>query len=237
MTDGKARLRPVHLALFYASVLGWPVLPGHWLDEGPCCSCKMMTCGRPGAHPLADPPWNGVATTVPERVQEWWSFDPQASVLTVPRGFIGISVPALWGSATTVGEFDHAPVVDGRGAFTFLADTRGVTRHRQDRLAPLARVVARYGETHPRCVFAAVNARGYIPLPPSCGESPGLQYVWLTEPWRLDKETGESVPLALPLVADVVRALVTGAVATYEPDVPTWKQDMIVTELMGAEPT
>lgn len=102
------------------AALGWPVFPGahprggqarerQGRDRipqqrlppqshmGRACSCDRVGCPAPGAHPLS-PAWKLQATADPAVVGQWWSEQPQASILLVTgRSFDVLDVPAAAG--------------------------------------------------------------------------------------------------------------------------------------------
>lgn len=70
-------------ALGYAQA-GIPVLPLHTPAGRGRCSCRRLTCDRPGKHPRWHPRLITAglhhASTDPERIRAWWSVWPNANI-------------------------------------------------------------------------------------------------------------------------------------------------------------
>jgi hypothetical protein len=66
-------------ATYYATALGWRVIPCHTPTPEGGCSCGSPNCKKPGKHPrLAK--WQHQATTDPEQIAKWWGQWPDANV-------------------------------------------------------------------------------------------------------------------------------------------------------------
>lgn len=91
-------------ALYYATALGWHVLPV-WPTVGPVCACPLgVGCGdNAGKHPLADlvPTGLAMATRDPDRVRAWWTARPDAHVAVAMRasGLVAFDVDLYKGDA------------------------------------------------------------------------------------------------------------------------------------------
>ncbi|MQY13825.1 hypothetical protein SRB5_39810 [Streptomyces sp. RB5] len=99
-------------ALGYATVFGWPILPGAGLapardrtvgapvrraGRDVRCGCPAPDCAQPGAHPF-EPPLLA-STTDARMVAWWWERRPDAPVVlaTGGRGPSAVSLPAVAG--------------------------------------------------------------------------------------------------------------------------------------------
>lgn len=73
----------ISMATAYATRLGWPVFPLHWV-EGGVCSCGQHDCDRKGKHPLTDKGLHDASKDL-DRIRQWWGKWPTANI-GVPTG-------------------------------------------------------------------------------------------------------------------------------------------------------
>lgn len=182
----RRRLTPVEHAVWYATALGWSVVPGHWLTED-VCSCGHEACPTPGAHPIDDQ-WQRTACAHPDCVRERWRPHPGAHVLAATGpGLVVVEMSAAFGWGVLeilerVG-ISPGPVVDGRNAsgprfwFVTAAADNG----------PELRVALADQRTQLLGDITVHGAGSWLPLPTSgVVGSP----VWSIEPLRFDLAGG-----------------------------------------------
>lgn len=110
-------------AVWYASVLGWPVAPGN----------DPSGCGISSAATNGTEPWQWAASSMPTIVRAVWRLSPGSPVLAaLGRAVPGarrlglVDVPALVGVAALerLGKNPAAvgPITDGQGRIRFLVD-------------------------------------------------------------------------------------------------------------------
>ncbi|MFF4400663.1 bifunctional DNA primase/polymerase [Streptomyces sp. NPDC001480] len=75
----------------FTGLWGWDVVPGARASAG-ACSCGLVGCPAPGAHPLAFAPRVSAGATLDEATKAWAEFPGAAVMLPVGRAFDVIEV-------------------------------------------------------------------------------------------------------------------------------------------------
>jgi hypothetical protein len=55
------------------------VVPIHYVRKDRRCSCDLLYCHRPGAHPILED-WRHEASGDPTIIRQWWTQRPEANV-------------------------------------------------------------------------------------------------------------------------------------------------------------
>jgi len=89
---------PAEAARAFAGILRWPVMAGHRYRPRAGCTCEVVGCPTPGAHPLA-----GASPTLSyEKVAAELENAPGAALIAPTMMFDAISVPHAVGMAAMV---------------------------------------------------------------------------------------------------------------------------------------
>lgn len=114
-------------AIWYASRMGWAVIPVHTVDEDGKCSCGASSCRSAGKHPRTK---NGSsdATTDRAKIRDWWRRWPNANIGIATgevSGLVVLDVDPRNGGNSTLRELE----ADKRVPRTLVARTGGGGRH------------------------------------------------------------------------------------------------------------
>jgi len=199
----------VDMALWYAEVLQWAVLPCHAVI-GARCTCGKPQCDSPGKHPLTE---RGVydATTDEAQIAAWWQRRPWANVAIATgavSGIVALDVDVNKDGPESLRDLErqHGPLPDTPISLTGGGGLHAIFSH------PGGTVQNKVG------IASGLDVRGdggYIVAPPSLHAS-GARYHW---DLAADPETTPiaSLPGWLATIAarrEVVRQIEPGAMIT-----------------------
>jgi bifunctional DNA primase/polymerase-like protein len=200
-TDSVDDLSPCEAALEYAARWHWEVTigatathaDGHWH-----CSCRSPRCPGAGAHPL-HLDWRAHLSRTPQRIREWWSHWPHASVvLATGRGFDVLDVPEQAGCLALV-RLERRGVTLGPVLAT--PDRRIQFLVRPGTRRDLPHLLSRSGWRPARVDLRCYSDAGYVLAPPSLlcpvGSSTVGAVHWARRPTHDNQwlpEAGDLVP-------------------------------------------
>jgi hypothetical protein len=196
-------------ALWYATVLGWPVFPCHTMRDS-VCSCGGG-CDSPGKHPMTASGFRN-ASVDEDVIREWWTHWPDANIGTPYPAVLDCDLPRDSDPADGVAEYRKLEKKYGIVAGVAIAKSGGGGFHVY--FGPGAAA----GKAGP-----GLSLRGegnYAILPPSLHKS-GRCYRW------------ERPPIAarpLPLVPDWLKTKQTAATKKLKTKVFTTDEKIAVNE-------
>jgi hypothetical protein len=158
-------------ALWYATVLGWPVFPLHAPRENGC-SCGNASCLNVGKHPRTASGFKD-ATVDSEQISAWWGEWPDANIGTPHPSVLDCDLPRDSDPADGVAEWRRLEKKHGVVAGAAVARSGGGGLHVYFALGAAAGKVGR-----------GLSMRGegnYAVLPPSLHKS-GARYMWERPP-------------------------------------------------------
>lgn len=94
-------------AVWYATQLGWAIVPLHWVDARGRCSCGAPACRSAGKHPLLSD-WPRRASADPAAIDAWWRRWPTANVgVALGNGHAVLDIDPRHGGDDALAELEH----------------------------------------------------------------------------------------------------------------------------------
>jgi Bifunctional DNA primase/polymerase, N-terminal len=185
-------------AVRYAEERHWDVLPGAWLENdgtGPRCSCRVVDCPSPGAHPTQDD-WLGQAAGGGATIRRMWQEEPRSSIL-LPTGrtFDAIDVPEMAGCLALARmermDLQLGPVVcvPGRRLIFFVLPGAA---------AKIPEQLRRLGWAPSSLDLVARGEGDFVPAPPTRLPSGGF-VVWARQPTEMNRWLPDAEELISPI--------------------------------------
>ncbi len=186
-------------AKYYASALGWRVVPCH-SPLGSGCSCGKSSCKKPGKHPRLTQ-WQTKATTDAEQIERWWKQWPEANLgvaLGPSSGLFDIEYDDSEGEATASELLSHLRTPSYRSA----RSTHHLFNFPSELQPPKA--IMRWRGLELR--FGTDKAGAQSIFPPSKHAS-GCRYEWILPPTQVGladapEWLSEAIALPQPLVSE-----------------------------------